>query len=254
VLVDDGTLTDLLTSSSSYVNQDLATFYGTTAGGSQGQTFVKTNLPHRSGILTTGGVMATQAHSTLPSLVLRGKLVRENLLCDAIPPPPPNIPAAATTVPEAGTTRDLLLSHQQKGTICPSCHQYMDSIGTGFGIFDATGAYQPNDANGFPGDHPAIDSSGSVAAMGAGDLQTTFTDSADLTKQLAGADRVRQCFALQELRYALGRVETSSDACSAQQIYAAFSPKFDIRQLLLAVVQSDAFRYRSAPPAGSACQ
>ena len=36
------------------------------------------------GILTNGSILATQAHSSLPSTVLRGKLVRENVLCDII--------------------------------------------------------------------------------------------------------------------------------------------------------------------------
>jgi uncharacterized protein DUF1588/uncharacterized protein DUF1592/uncharacterized protein DUF1585/uncharacterized protein DUF1595/uncharacterized protein DUF1587 len=267
VLSDNGALTDLLTSPSSYIDQDLAGFYGGVSLGSgpgqtvNGQAFIKTQLPNRAGILTTGAVMATQAHSTLPSFVLRGKLVRENVLCDPIPPPPPNIPAGPTSAPDGGTTRDLLLQHKQKGTSCPGCHQYMDPIGVGFGNFDATGAYQATDSNGFGGG-PSIDSSGTIYRMNPGELgvaldttAATFTNVGDLMTQLAAAPQVRQCFALNELRYALGRLETTSDACSAQQIYSAFSAKgFNIQQLLLAIAQSDAFRYRSVETAGSACK
>lgn len=279
VLADNATLADVLTSTSSYINSSLASFYGTATGnpavtlGTAQVTvndptvastgFAKTSLPNRPGILTTGAVMATQAHSTLPSFILRGKLVRENVLCDLIPAPPPNIPAPPSMAPDAGsTTRALLLAHQQKGTTCPTCHQYMDSIGIGFGNFDATGAYQTTDANGFAtGGFPPIDSSGTVKATVAplapdpGGLQTTFTNVGDLVTQLAAAGQVKQCFALQELRYALGRIETPNDACSAQQIYAAFSSNnFNVQQLVFAVVTSDAFRYRSVEAAGSECQ
>ena len=280
VLVDNGSLGNLLTSSTSYLNSDMQNFYyGSGAIGTTNPTtvndpalgnkaFAKTPAPNRPGILTTGGVMATQAHSTLPSFVLRGKLVRENVLCDPIPAPPPGVPAPPTTAPDAGsTTRDLLLSHQQKGTACPACHQWMDTIGAGFGHFDATGWYQPSDANGFinpsgspptsAADFPAIDASGNITA-GSGDtnaLVTTFTDVNDLTTQLAGAAQVRQCFALQELRYALSRLERASDACSAQQVYDGFSSsQFNIQHLLLAIVGSDAFRYRSVETVGSSCQ
>jgi hypothetical protein len=66
---------------------------------------------------------------------------------------------------------------------------------------------------------------------------------------------VRECFALQEMRYALGRIETKADACSAQQVYASFaSNQLNIQKLLIAIVRSDAFRYRSVQSAGSACQ
>jgi Protein of unknown function (DUF1592)/Protein of unknown function (DUF1588)/Protein of unknown function (DUF1595)/Protein of unknown function (DUF1585)/Protein of unknown function (DUF1587) len=276
VLVDNGSLGDLLTSPSTYINMALGKFYGGT-GATRGTpvtvrdpalagdtSFAKTSVATRPGILTTAGVMATQAHSTLPSLVLRGKLVRENVLCDPIPAPPPDVPPPPTTAPDAGsTTRDLLLSHQQKGTVCPSCHQYMDSIGVGFGHFDATGWYQPTDANGFIGNgapsasFPAVDASGSITAMPSDPqgLQATYTDANDLTTHLGNATQVRQCFALQEMRYAIGRVETADDACSAQQIYAGFSSsQFNVQQLLLAIIGSDVFRYRSVETVGSSCQ
>ncbi len=276
VLADNGTLTSLLTSTSSYVNSDLATFYGlgSLGGGTSvsvtdpllsNTMFVKTPVANRPGLLTTGGVLATEAHSTLPSLVLRGKLVRENVLCDPIPPPPPNVPSAPTSPPDGGTTRDLLLSHMQKGSNCPACHKLMDPIGVGFGNFDAVGQYQADDLNGFangPGAQTPIDSSGTIYQAAPGEMgvpldssATTYMNVADLTTQLSQAPQVRQCFALNELRYALGRIETLNDACSAQQIYAAFSStNFNIQQVLLAITQSDAFRYRSVESAGSACQ
>ncbi len=64
-----------------------------------------------------------------------------------------------------------------------------------------------------------------------------------------------QCFALQEMRYALLRAETTADACSAQQILQNFKTgNYNLQQLIVAVVSSDAFMYRTAVNAGSACQ
>jgi hypothetical protein len=263
VLVDNGSFADLLTSTSSYLNSDLQAYYGAGAGSGPSvtvsdsaltnQTFIRTPLPNRPGILTNGGVMATQAHSTLPSLVLRGKLVRENVLCDPIAAPPPNVPNPVSSPPDGGTTTsDLLLQHMKKGTFCPSCHQSMDPIGTAFGNFDASGQYQSTDANGFPGSFPPIDSSGQFmpsALMMPPDpnpLSSSFQTVTDFANQLAGSTQGQQCLALQELRYALGRLETANDACSAQQALAAFSSKnLKIQELLLAIVQTDAMRYRS---------
>ncbi len=274
-VLGDGGLADLLTSTSSYVNRDLATFYGDGPGNSTITTgsgphvtvddsalpdtnFVKTAIPHRAGILTNASVLATQAHTSLPSSVLRGKLVREQVLCDAIPPPPPGIPAPATALGDAGTTRALLEEHFNKQP-CVGCHQYMDPIGLGFGFFDATGAYQPNDANGQTtvpqGGFPAIDATGKINAMLAGELSASFDGATDLVTQLEGSTQAQECFALQEFRYALSRIEGKDDACSAKQFYAAFSAShFNIQTLIVALVGSDAFRYRSVENAGAECQ
>jgi hypothetical protein len=198
--------------------------------------------------------MATQAHTTLPSSVLRGKLVRENVLCDVLHPPPPDIPPAPTSVPEGGTTRSQFEAHE---TIpgCVTCHTYMDPIGFGFGHFDATGAYQSTDANGLQGTFPAIDATGQVNAMSPGEFTATFDGAIDLVTQLSTAPQVQECFTLQEMRYALSRVETLDDACSAQQILAAFTAGDEnIQSLLVAITRSDVFRYRSIEVAGGSCQ
>ena len=268
VLTTNGDLTTLLTSPTSYINSDLATFYGVTMPqGAKAVTvddpaitktsFYPVMLPNRAGILTNGSIMATQAHTTLPSSVLRGKIVRENVLCDVIGHPPPNVPAPATAPADTdggGTsTRDLLSMHADMP--CATCHKFMDPIGFGFGNFDASGAYQATDANGLMGTFPAIDSSGQVNMMNPGEFQATFQNVNDLTTQLAGATQTKQCFALQEFRYALSRIESSDDACSLQQIYTAFTGgNLNIQKLLLAIVASDAFRYRSNAIAGNACQ
>jgi hypothetical protein len=275
VLTANGSLTTLLTSPMSYINSDLATFYGNGTAIALGTTkvtvndpalsdtaFFQTMVPNRIGILTNGSILATQAHTALPSSVLRGKIVRENILCDVMPQPPPNVPPPPTNRPDGGTTRDLFVAHE---TIpgCVTCHQYMDPIGFGFLNFDATGAYQTTDANGQapyngvanPPTFPPIDASGQINPMNPGEFQTTFTGLNDLVTQLSQAPQTDQCFALNEFRYALSRMEDMNDACSAQQLYSAFSGSgFNIQKLLVAIVATDAFRYRSTVNAGSACQ
>ncbi len=258
-LTENGGLTELLTSPSSYVNQNVAAFYGVPPGSGAGTVngFVKTNVSanHRAGILTGAGVLATQAHPSLPSSVLRGKLVREQLLCDAIGAPPPGVPAAPTTVDAGTTTRDLFNAHATQ-PCAAGCHTYMDPIGFAFGSFDAAGSYQTTDANGqTSGTFPPIDATGQINPVHPGDLSAMVNGAVDLAQKLGASTQVDQCFALEELRYALGRIESDADACSAQQVYKDFaSSNFNIQKLLLAVVRSDAFRYRTIVTAGSACQ
>ncbi len=266
ILKDNGGFTDLLTSPSSYINSNLATYYGVSVtGAADSAGLIKTNVnpdpthPVRAGILTDGSVLATQAHTLLPSPVLRGKLVREQVLCDPIPPPPAglNIPPPPSSVAAGTTTRDEFEAHANN-PMCSGCHTYMDPIGLGFGHFDASGAYQSTDANGQPDPSsklPPIDATGTIKPFFQGDFSTTFDGAVDLAKQLAASTRVQQCFALEQIRYALGRLESVADACSAQQVFQAFTSNgLRIQKLMTAVVRSDAFRYRTAVTAGSACQ
>ncbi len=272
VLRSGGTLSDLLTTSSSYINSDLVSLYfpnggapattGATVAVSDPaltqtpSTFTQTPIPNRSGILTTGAVLATTSHTTLPSSVLRGKLVREEILCDVIPPPPPNVPAVATSVPDGGTTRSIFAAHE---TIphCVACHQYMDPVGFGYGNFDATGAYQSQDANGFSGTFPPIDATGQVLEMPGDSFSiAAFNGATALDTQLSTATQVQQCFTLEEFRYALSRVENTDDACSVQQAFASFTSAAsngNIQDLMVALTGTDAFLNRSVVPAGNEC-
>ncbi len=72
----------------------------------------------------------------------RGIFIREQLLCQHVPPPPPGV---NTTLPEptspdnARTRRQLMIAHVENPT-CASCHRLMDPIGFGLENFDAIGA------------------------------------------------------------------------------------------------------------------
>ncbi|HEY7373007.1 MAG TPA: DUF1585 domain-containing protein, partial [Polyangia bacterium] len=123
-----------------------------------------------------------------------------------------------------------------------------DLIGFGFDNYDATGKWISQE-NG-----SAVDSSGSFVSMRAGDMTGSFQNAADMIGQLAASTQVKQCFALQQMRYGLGRVESNGDACSMQQVFQSFSSsQFSLKQLLVAIVSSDSFRNRTAVNAGSAC-
>ena len=71
------------------MNRDLASLYGASAPATD---FASTQLPdNRRGILTRAAFLAVNAHPQTPSQVLRGKAVREQLLCDRIPAPPAGV-------------------------------------------------------------------------------------------------------------------------------------------------------------------
>jgi hypothetical protein len=265
VAADNADFPSLLTSTSSYVNSDLAAFYNSGVPGTSGSTsFTKTPVgtssAPRMGLLTHGSVLAIHAHTSLPSPTLRGRMVRQQLLCEQIQPPPAMvagkpIPPPPASLPAGQTTRQQYMQHFTGNQVCSTCHQYMDYVGFGFDNYDATGAYITTEGGTSPSNGTPVDSSGMFMSMETNGLTGSFTSGNDMITQLAASAQARECFALQELRYAIQRSEQAADACSAQQAYQAFqSGAFNIQGLLLAIVRTDSFRNRSPVNAGAACQ
>ncbi len=89
-----GTLSALLTSSTVFVNGDLGGYYGAPGGDA---TFRSVTLPagQAAGLLTLPALLTLTSKPDQPWPIYRGEFVREVLLCQQLPSPPPNIHAAA---------------------------------------------------------------------------------------------------------------------------------------------------------------
>src|SRR5262249_36529505 len=120
---------------------------------------------------------------------------------------------------------------------CAECHQLMDPIGFGFEHYDAVGAWRDQD-HGLP-----VDARGEILATT--DADGPFDGAAPLGKRLAASEDVRKCLVTQWFRFAHGRGEGPEDACSLGRLEAAFAAAgHDVVELLVALTQTDAFRYR----------
>ena len=230
----DAKLETLLTASYSFPGAGLRTLYG--VGPASGDPSKPTPLDptQRAGLLTQAGFLAVHGHANQSAPVQRGKVIIRNVLCEALPDPPPDV---NTTPPEPSpnaTTRERFAVHEQEPR-CAGCHKRIDGIGMGFEAYDGIGAYRTMD-----GMNP-VDASGVL--MSTEDLDGTFDGAVDLAKRLAGSEEVRHCVVTQWMRFALGRVETTADGCSLSKLHDAFDASgHDVRKLLVSVVMSDAFR------------
>lgn len=231
----DHRLPTLLTSPVSFLNSELAAVYG--VSGVTGTTLQQVQLDptQRSGILTQLSMMTILGKPDRSSPVLRGKFVRDELLCEPIPPPPQSLVITPPTVTPGVSTREAFVMHEADA-ICKSCHALMDPIGFGFENYDGIGRFRTVD-QGQP-----VDATGTLTNT---DVDGPFNNAIDLIKRLAGSQQVSDCFATEWFRYAFGRGESTDDACSLQSLKGAFtSSQFDVQELLVAVTQTDAFRYR----------
>ncbi|MET0593443.1 MAG: DUF1592 domain-containing protein, partial [Polyangiaceae bacterium] len=238
-----GDITSILTAPYTFLNAKLATFYG--VAGVTGDAFVRVNLDptQRSGLLTQGGLLSVLAKSNQTAPVHRGKFVREQLLCDELPPPPPDISIKPPELSPTLSTRERFAEHSANAA-CRSCHALMDPIGLTFENYDGAGKYRTTE-NGKP-----IDVSGEVAAS---DVTGAFQGVTGLAQKLAGSQKVRSCMARSWFRYAFGRAETPADACTLAEVEKKFQESgYKITSLVVALARSDAFRYRPYIPAGGA--
>ena len=115
------------------------------------------------------GILTNHALASRTSPTLRGVFVRERILCQDIPPPPPNVDVnLAEPAPgaEAQTTRERLAEHREN-PVCAGCHAFFDPIGLSFEHYDGIGAYRDTE-NGLPIDASADEDNRNVG----GDLTT----------------------------------------------------------------------------------
>jgi hypothetical protein len=242
VFWSDGHAPALFTSTYTFADSALARFYGATAPSGSGFQKVNLDPTQRSGVLTQAGWLSTWAKPDRTSPIHRGKFVREQLLCMQLAAPPANVPPPPPLDPTK-TQREQLMVHSQNAS-CNACHKLMDPVGFGFEGYDAIGAVRATE-NGLP-----VDTSGEVVQ--GGDATGTFNGAVELSQRLSKSTTVMGCVTTQWFRFAAGRADSIADACTQKRLVARFSAAgWDMKELLVALTQTDAFLYRDTRQGGT---
>jgi hypothetical protein len=183
VYVQNGGVRDLLTAPFTFVNSELAQFYGY---GDVAGDFERVDRPAEwgAGLFAQGSVLAGRAHMDSSSPTQRGLLVYERVLCTEVPPPPANIPPITPPEPGVTTTRARYENVHAANEGCNVCHKQFDPSGFAFEHFDETGRYRADE------DGLTIDDSGYVMfdqgrtmpVKGLGELAETLASVPETTK------------------------------------------------------------------------
>ncbi len=136
VVWNDRDFRELLTARYSFVNSDLAKLYGFPAPASE---FGRIELPAdstRAGILGQASFLTMTSKPGETSPTVRGLFVREHMLCETIPDPPPDATATLPPLTEDKplANRDLLGVHLTNPT-CAGCHNLIDPVGFGLEMY-----------------------------------------------------------------------------------------------------------------------
>ncbi len=241
ILEGDGSLETLLTGNYSFMNEELASFYGDdVVEPVTGSEFRQVQLDptRRAGFLTSAALMATHANLNQSSPVFRGKFVREQLMCNTLPLPPNDLVIEPPELDPNKTTKEQF---EEIGAdpACASCHSLMNPIGFIFEHYDGVGQWR-DQQNG-----KDIDAVGEVVQTD--DIDGTYDGAIELAQALAASTQVQECVSSQWFRFAYNRSVSQLDSCSVEQINERFAASnFNVRELLVELTQTNAFLYRRA--------
>ncbi len=247
---NDGNFMEAFTADYSFLNADLASLYGMPAPSGEFELVRFPADSHRSGLLGHASFLASNAGPVETSPTARGIFIREQLLCQHVPNPPPGV---NTQVPEPTADRPLarrqrMQAHVENPT-CASCHRLMDPIGFGLENYDASGRWRDKEAIEFEISGPRgkaasktielpIDGKGEIAGL----ASSTFSEPRAIGRLLAESRACQECVVKQLFRYAFARLETRADRETVRNTFAAFrDSRFRFKELLIALVRAPQF-------------
>ncbi|MHB1206402.1 MAG: DUF1588 domain-containing protein [Rhodospirillaceae bacterium] len=229
LIVHNGDYRDLFTTHDTFISPAVAVLYGLRAPPNWSPYTFPADVP-RAGVLTQVSFLAVHSHPGRSSPTLRGKAVREILLCQPVPPPPPNVDFSAVEDPKSPfkTVRERINFHQ-KNPACAGCHKIMDPMGLALENFDAVGRYRDNE-KGAP-----IDASGSLDGK-------SFKDVAGLGQVLHDHPALTSCLVKRAYSYGSGGPSTADDKDKLDYFNARFAEQgYKLPGLLRTIALSNAF-------------
>ncbi len=243
VLVQKGDYRDLFTTDKTFLTPLLASIYKVQVAFPEGvlDPWVAYQYPkdaEQAGILTEASFVGLHSHPGRSSATIRGKALRNIVLCQKVPDPPGNVNfnlVQDTNNPNFKTARQRLEAHRTQAT-CAGCHKIMDPVGLSMENFDTIGGFRTTE-NGAP-----IDASGELDSA-------KFSDVIGMGKAVHDNPATAACIVNRVYEFGAGHAPTKPEntwigGTLAKQ-FADGGYKFT--DLLRDVATSDVF-YRATPP------
>lgn len=220
---------DFFTSNAAFGDATLNSFYGQSEG-----------MGPRAGLLTQPALLTGIANPQGTSPIRRSVFVRRQLTCESFPNPPNDVESVESSLPAAADASARERSSARiANSKCAACHNLIDPLGFGFEAFDELGRYRTMGDNGAP-----IDARGELVAPVSPELAGPFTDLRELGVRLAESSSVHRCVTRQLFRFNYGRLDGSADTCAIDGVVERWGTGLELRDLLLAMVAADEFRFR----------
>jgi len=225
--------------------------YGTeqTIADTQAARWVTLPAKERAGVLTHPAWLGAHGGNFEddPSAIHRGKWIRENLLCDWVPPLS-SVKVVAQVGPHApDKNARRRLEEATASTACQGCHVLMNPLGLPFETYNHAGYLRRRDHAPDGGWSPP-DGTSVLSGMPDPALNGPVRDAVELSEKLAGSRHVKRCFVRQAFRYYVGRPENQTDACTLNQMEQAYDANNgSFLSMVGALMKSETWKTRRVP-------
>ncbi len=242
-LVDkDADYRKLFTTRDTFMSRSLGMVYRVPAANPVGWTpYTFPEGDPRAGIQNMLSFVALHSHPGKSSPTLRGKAIRELLLCQRIPDPPASVNFDQFNDPNSPnkTARSRLDAHATDPA-CSGCHKLMDPIGLALENFDGAGQLRTTE-NG-----ETIDASGELDGI-------PFADPVGLGRAMEANPAAPSCVANRLYAYAVGRAVEQGEKAWMRDLENRFAEdEYRFSKLFKRIVTSRAFLDVKAPAVTSA--
>lgn len=242
LVIQRGSYLDLFTTRRFAMNRTLGPLYNVPVAGKEWVIYEFPDSDPRAGLLTQLSFLALHSHPGRTSPTLRGKAVREVLMCEEIPAPPANVNFSVVqdvSNPNLRTTRERVQAHLNDED-CAGCHKKTDPIGLGLEKFDGAGQFR------------ALENGAAIDV--AGDLdKAAFLGAAELGTVMSQSPAVAACLVQSTYRYAMGRAIAKGEKPLIDQYERTFAANtYRFVDLVRAIALSPSFYSAAAAADGSA--
>ncbi|HVY26494.1 MAG TPA: DUF1592 domain-containing protein [Polyangiaceae bacterium] len=231
---------ELFTADYTFANDRLAAYYGLPAPGT-GDAPAKVTIDAgsaRGGLLTLGMFLFGHARTDQSSPVQRGHLIRSNIFCSEVPPPPPGVDATVKPGTPGKTGRAQIEALTGSGQ-CPACHGLLNPVGFALEAFGSAAEERATD-NG-----EVVDTSGQLKNVPGLADAVAFTGVKELSNIIATSTQAQACLASSYHRYARGFAATGDDLGAVQRLSDEFVKEgLDLPELFVRVALQDSFTSR----------
>jgi hypothetical protein len=218
----------------------------TDVGATRAERWVDLPETERAGVLTHPAFLAAHGGNFEddPSLVKRGRMLREQLLCQSVPGLElVMVEAKLVASDPQKRARDRVAESIEGRPECMACHGLMNQLGYPFEIYNHAGFLRTDDHGVAPDGNATLDNMPDPALNGPVSYAVEFSE------KLADSNYAKRCFIRQSFRYFMGRNETQADSCALAAMETAYDGSGgSFLAMLTALATSDTFTYRHDEP------
>ncbi|MGY3570213.1 DUF1592 domain-containing protein [Vibrio paucivorans] len=244
----EGTVEELFNPNFTFVNGTLAQHYG--IEGVTGEEFQKVVVGNgqRGGLLHHGLTQVVNSDYAATSMVKRGLMIRQNLMCRTIGVPVDVDPDDIELPDSPITTRerwDIINGQDASAGQCWQCHEFMNDTGASMENYSQTGKWRIEEAAyNDPSVMLAIDASGPLVDNSGASVLLDFNNSRDISAHFPTNATVLQCLADSYFRYAMGQEAGANSTAGVQDMTKQLEKSGSISEMLETLATSQMFKFK----------